>query len=118
MRWGLGATKVARKIADYHKELVTTSVRYEELRRQTQESLAEFKAALDKVSDRVGALERECIAAHSDLNSKINTVSERLTIISEKAIHVVAFDAVKQATRERLVTMELENRTSELRSEL
>lgn len=46
MSWGFGAAGVAGKILEFHKELVATTVRFEELRRQTQESLADFSTAL------------------------------------------------------------------------
>jgi hypothetical protein len=59
------------------------------------------------MDDRLTALERECVAAHCDLHSKITAVSERRNFLSEKAIHAVAFDTVKQAARERLGAREL-----------
>lgn len=98
MSWGSGAAELAKKIAEYHKELVTTSVRFEELRRQTTETLGEFKSIVERMRDNAQASELRHIQEISELKGRIESLHARLDMLSERALHV----AVNQVTMEKL----------------
>lgn len=84
------------KVADLYKELVTNSVRFEELRRHTTETLGEFKHALERMADKIDALQKEQVQDNSALKAEIHILRGRLDTLSEQALHI----AVKEAARE------------------
>lgn|GEM_PF-4810713 len=96
MSWGQGVADLAKKVAEYHKELVTTSVRFDELRRQTKETLDEFKGALERMNVKVNDTEKRHFEMQTTLNAKIDSLTERLNILSEKALHAAVRDAANQ----------------------
>jgi uncharacterized coiled-coil DUF342 family protein len=100
MSWGSGAAELAKKIAEYHKELVTTGVRFEELRRQTTETLGEFKSIVERLQESAQARELRHIQEISELKGRIESLHARLDMLSERALHValnqVAMEKLKQ----------------------
>jgi len=102
MSWGQGVAELAKKIAEYHKELVTTSVRFDELRRQTKETMEEFKGALERINVRMQDVERRHIEAQATVVAKTESIAERLNTLSEKALHVAVNDAAKKIILENV----------------
>jgi hypothetical protein len=98
MSWRGVAAELATKVADYHKELVTTSVRFEELRRQTTEIMGEFKSVVLRLHEQVHAQELRHIQEIAQLNAQIGGLQDRLTMLSEKALHVT----LQEMAREKL----------------
>jgi hypothetical protein len=102
MGWGQGAAELAKKIAEYHKELVTVGVRFEELRRRTTELINDFEAEIERLSERVHSIEKNNIEAQASMQAKIEGLSERLSLLSEKALHVAVKDIARQVVLEQL----------------
>lgn len=94
--------ELSAKIAELYKELVTNTVKFDELREYTRESIGEFKRLLERNSDKVERIERERIRAETELLSKINALEARLTALSEKALHVAAKEAARSVMEEAL----------------
>ncbi len=86
-------TDLATKVAELYKELVTNSVKFDELRRYTKEGLDDFKHLLERLSDKIERIERERIRAETALQSKIDGLEARLTALSEQALHAAAREA-------------------------
>ncbi|MBG0808651.1 hypothetical protein IY145_04605 [Methylosinus sp. H3A] len=84
--------QLATKLADLYKELVTTTVQFDELRRYTKESLDEFKRLLERQSDKIDRIERERITAEAELTARIKFLEGRLDVLSEKALHLAVAD--------------------------
>ena len=102
MNWGQGVADLAKRVADYHRELVTTSVRFEELRRQTIETLSEFKNALERINGRLQDIERRSFESQTTMNAKADMLVERMNNLSEKALHKVMEDVARQKLTETL----------------
>lgn len=102
MSWGQGVADLAKSVAEFHKELVTTGVRFEEMRRQTKETLDEYKGALERMNGRLQEVERRHIETQASLNAKIDSLVERLNFLSEKALHVAVQDAARKVILENM----------------
>lgn len=98
MSWGSAAAELATKVADYHKELVTTSVRFEGLRQQTTETMTEFKSVVERLQQQVHAQELRHVQEIARLNAQIGALQDRLNMLSEKALHVT----LREVAREKL----------------
>lgn len=111
MSWGSAAAELATKVADYHKELVTTSVRFEGLRQQTTETMTEFKSVVLKLQEQVHAQELRHVQEIAHLKAQIGALQDRLNMLSEKALHVT----LREVAREKLALTSadsLENKLS------
>ncbi len=82
--------EMSANIAELHKELVTNSVKFDELRKYTRESIDEFKRLLERQDAKIETIEKDRIKAETELLSKINALEARLTALSEGALHVAA----------------------------
>jgi seryl-tRNA synthetase len=84
--------QLAARLAELYKEIVTTTVQFDELRRYTKESLDEFKRLLERQSDKIDRIERERITAEAELTARIRFLEGRLDVLSEKALHIAVAD--------------------------
>jgi hypothetical protein len=84
---------LAGKVAGLYRELVTNTVKFDELRLYTKETLDGYKHALERMSDKFEAAERERIRVETELRSKVSALEARLDALSEKALHAAARDA-------------------------
>ncbi len=95
--------QLTAKVADLYKELVTTTVKFDEVRNYTKESITEFKRLLERQSDNIERIERDRIRAETELMSKINALDARLNALSERALHAavgeLAASYVKRGTQ-------------------
>ncbi len=94
------------KVAGLYKEIVTNTVRFDELRRYTRESIDEFKRLLERNDDKLDRIERDRIRVETELLSKINALEARLSALSEQALHAAAQQAAR-AVMEDVVLGEL-----------
>jgi hypothetical protein len=93
---------LAKKVASFYEELVTTRVRFEELRNRTNETLLEFKHVIERFEMKLNEVEKEHVKTQAQLLAKIDGLEQRLTMLSEKALHVAVKEAATQVARELL----------------
>jgi len=97
MAWGDGAKKIATELAKLHKEFITTQVLFKELKDNTYNSIAEFKVIVEKTIDKIEGIEKEHIQERAELKAEIASLSKRLDMLSEKALHTVMKDIAEKA---------------------
>lgn len=97
-----GLSDVGQRIADLYKEIVTTTVRFESLNRETTNAVAEIRTAVQKCDERMQQMQLDHVRERAELGSQINALDARLTALSESALHTVARDAARQAMHEIL----------------
>ena len=91
------AAELSEKVAKHYEELVTIRVRFEDLHRNTSETMSEFKKSLERVGDKVNSVERDHVEAKAILTSQIESLSNRLDSLSEKALHAAMDEAARNA---------------------
>jgi len=94
--------QLATKVSELYRELVTTTVKFEEVRKYTKESIDEFKRLLERQEDKVERIERERIRAETELRSKIDALDARLNALSERALHAAISDAAVDYARKAI----------------
>jgi len=102
---------LTNKVAELYKEIVTTNVNLDEVRRYTVVEIEEFKRLIKRQSDKIDRIERERIKAEAELLAKIKGLEARIAALSERPLHAAAADAVAEFARLR------DNRISPLPSE-
>ncbi len=95
---------LAGRAEELYRELVTTNAKFDELRRYTHESIAEYKRLLERLSDKIERIERDRIRAETELLGRIQTLDARLQGLSEQALHAAAEKAARSMMEERLVS--------------
>jgi hypothetical protein len=94
---------LGQRVADLYKEIVTTTVRFESLSRETATAVTELKTAVQRSDERMQQMHLDHVRERAELSSQINALAARLTALSESALHVVARDAARQAMHGILV---------------
>jgi hypothetical protein len=84
---------LAKEFAKVYKELVINTAQFEELRKYTKETLDTFRHSLERLQDKLENYERENLKTISKLESRIESLKDRLDMLSEKALHEAAKDA-------------------------
>lgn len=97
-----GLSDVGQRIADLYREIVTTTVRFESLNRETTNAVAEIRTAVQRCDDRMQQMQLDHVRERAELGSQIQALDARLTALSESALHTVARDAARQAMHEIL----------------
>lgn len=92
-----GLSDVGQRIADLYREIVTTTVRFESLNRETTKAVEEIKTAVQRCDDRMQQMQLDHVRERAELGSQIKALDARLTALSESALHAVARDAARQA---------------------
>lgn len=92
-----GLSDVGQRVADLYKEIVTTTVRFDSLSRETSTSVAGIKIALQRCEERIQQMHLDHVRERAELSSQIHALEARLNALSESALHVVARDAARQA---------------------
>ena len=82
--------ELVTKVGELYRELVTNTVKFEELRKYTKETLDEFKRLLERLSDKLQESEKDRVRREAELLSKINALEARLNALSEQALHAAA----------------------------
>ena len=90
------------KIAELYREVVTTSVRFEDLQRSTDKTLARLEASVEQLAAKVSAIHDEHVREKAALEGHIGTLQGRLTALSEQALHSVVRDVAREMVADSL----------------
>jgi hypothetical protein len=88
---------LAAKLSDLYREIVTTSVRFDELQRSTDKVLARVEATVEQLSVKVAAIHDDHVREKAALEAQIATLQARLTVLSEQALHAVVREVAREA---------------------
>jgi predicted nucleic acid-binding Zn-ribbon protein len=105
MRFGGAVAELTTKVAELYKEIVTASVRFENLERNVSDSLARFDDRVTQLEERFASTRDEHVRDRATSAADIRAVDARLTILSEQALHAVARETVRDVMR-RTVLLE------------
>ena len=97
---------LAAKLSDLYREIVTTSVRFDELQRNTDKVLTRLETTVDQLSAKVALIHDDHVREKAALEAQIATLQARLTVLSEQAMHNV----VREVTREVVTNLVREQR--------
>jgi DNA anti-recombination protein RmuC len=89
-------TALAGKVSDLYREVVTTSVRFDELRQSTDKLLCKLEATVEQLSARVALIHDEHVREKAALEAQIATLQGRLNALSEEALHSVVRDVARE----------------------
>jgi hypothetical protein len=92
-----GLTDLGQRVADLYKEIVTTTVRFESLHRETTTTTTEARTAIQRFEERMQQMHLDHVRERAELSSQIKALDARLNALSEGALHAVARDAARQA---------------------
>ncbi|HEX2209797.1 MAG TPA: hypothetical protein VHG93_19105 [Longimicrobium sp.] len=92
-----GLSDLGQRVADLYKEIVTTTVRFESLSRETTTIITEVKSAVQRFDERMQQMHLDHVRERAELSSQIKALEARLNALSESALHAVARDAARQA---------------------
>jgi hypothetical protein len=87
------------KVAELYKELVTNTVRFEELEKHTAETLQAFRKDLLALSAKVDGIHVEHVKHQAEVKSLVQVLEGRLNMLSEKALHVAIRDVAREYVR-------------------
>lgn len=90
-------TDLGQRVADLYKEIVTTTVRFESLHRETTTTTTEARNAIRGFEERMQQMHLDHVRERAELSSQIKALDARLSALSEGALHAVARDAARQA---------------------
>ena len=88
---------LGQRVADLYKEIVTTTVRFESLSRETTTTVTEVRTAVQRFEEKVQQMHLDHVRERAELSSQIKALEARLDALSESALHAVARDAARQA---------------------
>jgi hypothetical protein len=94
--------EIGRVVAEHYERLVTMTVQFTELRRATTEELAEFKEALLRLEKSVVEIQIQHANAVAEIRASIQTVDARLSVLSERALHIAVADAARAVAERQL----------------
>ena len=92
-------TKLTKSVAELYREIVTASVRFDALQDATQTSISRFERLIEQYAQRVQVLHDEHVREKAALEAQIQALEERLTVLSEKALHAVVQEAAQSIVR-------------------
>jgi myo-inositol catabolism protein IolC len=102
-----GLSDLGQRVADLYKEIVTTTVRFESLNRDTTNIVTEIRTAVQRCEERMQQMQLDHVRERAELSSQIKALDARLDALSESALHAVARDAARQAMHGILADGEL-----------
>jgi hypothetical protein len=102
-----GLSELGQRVADLYKEIITTTVRFDSLSRETNTVITEAREAVQRLGERMQQMHLDHVRERAELSSQIKGLEARLDALSENALHVVARDAARQAMQGILVDGEL-----------
>jgi glutamate synthase domain-containing protein 2 len=88
---------LGQRVADLYKDIVTTTVRFESLHRETTTTITEARAAIQRFEERMQQMHLDHVRERAELSGQIKALDARLDALSEGALHAVARDAARQA---------------------
>jgi hypothetical protein len=87
---------LAAKLSDLYREIVTTSVRFDELQRSTDKVLSRLEATVEQLAVKV-SVHDDHVREKAALDAQIATLTARLTVLSEQALHAVVREVAREA---------------------
>jgi methyl-accepting chemotaxis protein len=87
---------LGQRVADLYKEIVTTTVRFESLSRETNTVITEARSAVQRLDERMQQMHLDHVRERAELSSQISALDARLNALSEGALHAVARDVARQ----------------------
>ena len=84
------------KISELYREIVTTSVRFQDLERSTDKTLARLESAVEQLATKVAAIHDDHVREKAALEAQVATLQGRLTVLSEQALHSVVRDVARE----------------------
>lgn len=97
MSVGETLNSLAAKLSDLYREIVTTSVRFDELQRNTDKVLTRLESTVEQLATKIAAIHDDHVREKASLESQIATLQARLTILSEQARHTVIREVAREA---------------------
>jgi SMC interacting uncharacterized protein involved in chromosome segregation len=94
--------EIGRVVAEHYERLVTVTVQFTELRRATTEELAAFKEALIRLERSVVDMQIQHANSLAEIRASIQTVDSRLSVLSERALHIAVADAARAVAERQL----------------
>jgi glutathione S-transferase len=91
---------VGSRVAELAQQVITNHARFEVLERHTGETLAEFKALLERLDARMQDMRLDHLRERADLLARITVLEGRLASLSEQALHAVAEKAARDLIRD------------------
>lgn len=102
-----GLTDLGQRVAELYKEIVTTTVRFDSLNRETTNVVTEIRTAVQRCEERMQQMHLDHVRERAEFASQIKALDARLDALSEGALHAVARDAARQAMHGILTDGEL-----------
>lgn len=102
-----GLSELGQRVAKLYEEIVTTTVRFHALNRETTNAVTEIGTAVQRCDERMHQMHLDHVRERADLASQIKALDARLDALSEKALHAVARDAAQQAMHTILTDAQL-----------
>ena len=93
---------LTKNVGDLYKEIVTTSVRFDDLRQNTDQAIERFQRIVESTVVKVLDIHDTHVREKATLEAAIRTVEGRLDALSEQAIHAVARETARDLMRENL----------------
>ena len=94
-------TALTKNVADLYKEIVTTSVRFDDLRANTEQTVERLERLVDSTVAKVLEIHDTHVREKATLEAGIRTLEGRLSALSEQALHAVARETARDLMRER-----------------
>ena len=110
--------ELVTKVGELYRELVTNTLKFEELRKYTKETLDEFKRLLERLSDKLQESEKDRVRREAELLSKINALEARLNALSEQALHAAAKEAAARVFEKMASERTQDNLSNQAQKEL
>lgn len=90
------------RISELYREIVTTSVRFEDLQRSTDKTLSRLESVVEQLASKVSAIHDEHVREKAALEAQITALQGRLTALSEQALHSVIRDVAREIATDSL----------------
>ena len=97
---------LAAKVAELYREIVTTSVRFEELRRTTDSVLTRLESTVQQLASKVAAIHDDHVREKAALEAQITILQGRLNSLSEQALHTVVRDVAREIVTDNVNTQQ------------
>ena len=88
------------RISELYREIVTTSVRFEDLQRSTDKTLSRLESTVEQLAAKVSAIHDDHVREKAALEAQVTALQGRLTSLSEQALHAVVRDVAREIVRE------------------
>src|SRR5258706_12941852 len=90
------------KLGGVYKELVTNTVRFEELQKSTDRVLTKYELVLERLTSEMKAMRDDHVREVALLRGEVKALDGRLSALSEQALHAVMDKAAREIVRDSL----------------